>query len=166
MFSLFQGFTSSHISRLVVHVILINQLFKNLVAQLVPFDSFNMLCFSLDQFHFLVYIFLLLFQSLEKLIDKISEMAAVMHKAVAVDDENFAKNKEKLVQLQYENNGLREILEVCTTAKQKILESVSVDTDNKAIQTEDLSRVSDSDDNISLDSVSTVVEQDDISQET
>lgn len=98
------------------------------------------------------------------MIDKISEMAAVMHKAVTVDDENFAKNKEKLDQLQYENNGLREILEVCTTAKQKILESV--DTDNKAIQTEDISRVSDSDDNISLDSVSTVVEQDDIGQET
>lgn len=109
---------------------------------------------------------MLLFQSLEKLIDKISEMAAVMHKAVTADDENFAKNKEKLDQLQYENNGLREILEVCTTAKQKILESVSVDTDNKAIQTEDISRVSDSDDNISLDSVSTVVEQDDIGQET
>lgn len=109
---------------------------------------------------------MLLFQSLEKLIDKISEMAAVMHKAVTVDDENFAKNKEKLDQLQYENNGLREILEVCTTAKQKILENVSVDTDNKAIQTEDISIVSDSDDNISLDSVSTVVEQDDIGQET
>lgn len=123
-------------------------------------------CFSLDQFPFFVFIFMLLFQSLEKLIDKISEMAAVMHKAVTVDDENFAKNKEKLDQLQYENNGLREILEVCTTAKQKILESVSVDTDNKAIQTEDISRVSDSDDNISLDSVSTVVEQDDIGQET
>lgn len=105
-------------------------------------------------------------QSLEKLIDKISEMAAVMQKAVTVDDENFAKNKEKLDQLQYENNGLREILEVCTTAKQKILENVSVDTDNKAIQTEDISRVSDSDDNISLDSVSTVVEQDDIGVET
>lgn len=124
-------------------------------------------CFSLDQFPFFVFIFnMLLFQSLEKLIDKISEMAVVMHKAATVDDENFAKNKEKLDQLQYENNGLREILEVCTTAKQKILENVSVDTDNKAIQTEDISRVSDSDDNISLDSVSTVVEQDDIGQET
>lgn len=93
-------------------------------------------------------------------------MAAVMQKAVIVDDENSAKNKEKLVQLQYENNGLREILEVCTTAKQKILQSVSVDTDDKLIQTDDLSKMSDSDDNISLDSVSTVVEQENFNSET
>jgi hypothetical protein len=93
-------------------------------------------------------------------------MAAVMQRSVTIDNEHSAKDQEKLVQLQYENNGLREILEVCTTAKQKILETVSIETDSKCVQTEDLSKVSDSDDNISLDSVSTVVEQGDIDQET
>ncbi|CAG2185272.1 FGFR1 oncogene partner 2 homolog [Mytilus edulis] len=76
-------------------------------------------------------------REIEQLIDKISEMAAVMQKAASVDDQLSAHDHEKLTQLQLENNGLREILEVCTTAKQKILDNVkATDSDDKSAQTD------------------------------
>lgn len=71
------------------------------------------------------------------LIDKVCEMAAIMQKAVVVDDESSAKDNEKFVQLQEENKGLRELLEVCSTAKQKIIESIGLEHDDKYCQTED-----------------------------
>ncbi|XP_076116346.1 FGFR1 oncogene partner 2 homolog isoform X2 [Mytilus galloprovincialis] len=76
-------------------------------------------------------------REIEQLIDKISEMAAVMQKAASVDDQLSAHDHEKLTQLQLENNGLREILEVCTTAKQKILDNVkATESDDKSAQTD------------------------------
>ncbi|KAK3103018.1 hypothetical protein FSP39_015803 [Pinctada imbricata] len=100
-------------------------------------------------------------KDLEKLLDKICEMAAVMQKSVAIDDEAAAKDNEQLVQLQQENNGLREILEVCTTAKQKIMESMVVELDDKSSQTEEFDgNISQDSDTLSVDSVSTVVSQD------
>lgn len=77
-------------------------------------------------------------KDLERLIDKICEMAAVMQRAVMVDESASAKDQELFTQLQKENNGLRELLEVCTTAKQKILQSITVEQDDKYCQTEDL----------------------------
>ena len=88
-------------------------------------------------------------------------MAAVMQKSVVIDDEAAAKDNERLVQLQQENNGLREILEVCTTAKQKILETMVVELDDKSSQTEEFDgNISQDSDTLSVDSVSTVVSQD------
>lgn len=76
-------------------------------------------------------------REIEKLIDKISEMAAVMQKAAAVDDAMVAPVQEKLKQLEQENTGLREILEVCTTAKQKIMSGLeAIETEEKSIQTD------------------------------
>lgn len=76
-------------------------------------------------------------QEIEKLIDKISEMAAVMQKAAAVDDAMVVPVQEKLKQLEQENTGLREILEVCTTAKQKIMSGLeAIETEEKSIQTD------------------------------
>ncbi|XP_052825213.1 FGFR1 oncogene partner 2 homolog isoform X1 [Octopus bimaculoides] len=57
-----------------------------------------------------------------QMIDKICEMAAVMQKAVAVDDTAVSKVQERLTQLEIENRGLREMLEICSTTKHRILE--------------------------------------------
>ena len=106
--------------------------------------------------------FFISLQDLEQLIDKICEMAAVMQKSVAIDDEASSKDNERLVQLQQENNGLREILEICTTAKQKIMETMKVEVEEKSSQTEEFDgNVSQDSDSLSLDSVSTVVSQGD-----
>ncbi|XP_046342138.1 FGFR1 oncogene partner 2 homolog isoform X1 [Haliotis rufescens] len=56
-----------------------------------------------------------------QLLDKIDEMAAVMHKAVKIDDDSVSKEQEQVKQLQTENKALREILEVCTTSGDRIL---------------------------------------------
>ncbi|CAH1773604.1 unnamed protein product [Owenia fusiformis] len=50
-------------------------------------------------------------QMLEK-IDKIYEMAAVMQKAVAIDDAHGASQLEKIQKLEIENEGLREMLDI------------------------------------------------------
>ncbi|XP_074659935.1 FGFR1 oncogene partner 2 homolog [Tubulanus polymorphus] len=48
-------------------------------------------------------------------IDKICEMAAVMQKAVAIDDKVCGEDKEQIIRLQIENKGLRELLEISAT---------------------------------------------------
>ncbi|KAJ8299632.1 hypothetical protein KUTeg_023692 [Tegillarca granosa] len=75
-------------------------------------------------------------KDLEVLIDKISEMAAVMQKAIAVDDKAAAKDHEQITKLTVENQGLRELLEVCSTAKQRILDTMNVEQDEKGCQTD------------------------------
>ncbi|KAL5006273.1 hypothetical protein ScPMuIL_015079 [Solemya velum] len=62
-------------------------------------------------------------QDVVTLVDKVCEMAAVMQKAVATDEKSAVRDQEKITQLELENKGLREMLEVCTTTKMKILET-------------------------------------------
>ena len=64
---------------------------------------------------------------MEKLVDKICEMANVMQKSVNVDEDASIKDKERLTQLEIENKGLRELLEICSTARFPILESMNED---------------------------------------
>lgn len=72
-------------------------------------------------------------QDMDKLINKICEMANIMQKSVNVDEDASAQDKERLTQLEIENNGLRELLEICSTSRFRILnESV---TDDKGCQT-------------------------------
>lgn len=59
---------------------------------------------------------------MEKLVTKICEMADVMQKSVNVDEDASIKDKERLTQLEIENKGLRELLEICSTAKFPILD--------------------------------------------
>ena len=54
-------------------------------------------------------------------------MANVMHKAVTVDEDASVQNKERLTQLEIENKGLRELLEICSTSTMKILENTDND---------------------------------------
>lgn len=53
---------------------------------------------------------------LQERADKICEMAAVMARAVALDDEGLAKEEERFRQLSVENRGLRELLEISNKA--------------------------------------------------
>ncbi|CAG5133323.1 unnamed protein product [Candidula unifasciata] len=59
--------------------------------------------------------------SMCQLMDKIDEMAGVMQKAIEVDDTVGNVEKERLSQLELENKALREMLEICTTSKDRII---------------------------------------------
>ncbi|XP_038625942.1 FGFR1 oncogene partner 2 [Tachyglossus aculeatus] len=45
-------------------------------------------------------------------VDQISEMAAVMRKAIEIDERQSCKEQERIFQLEQENKGLREILQI------------------------------------------------------
>ncbi|XP_036315078.1 FGFR1 oncogene partner 2 isoform X1 [Pipistrellus kuhlii] len=45
-------------------------------------------------------------------IDQITEMAAVMKKAIEIDEQQGCKEQERIFQLEQENKGLREILQI------------------------------------------------------
>ncbi|TRZ11193.1 hypothetical protein HGM15179_015915 [Zosterops borbonicus] len=45
-------------------------------------------------------------------VDQITEMAAVMRKAIEVDERHGCKEQERITQLEQENRGLREILQI------------------------------------------------------
>ena len=70
---------------------------------------------------------------MEKLVNKICEMANVMQKSVNVDEDASIKDKERLTQLEIENKGLRELLEICSTARFPILDHAI--NDDKICQT-------------------------------
>ncbi|XP_050409826.1 FGFR1 oncogene partner 2 homolog [Patella vulgata] len=73
-------------------------------------------------------------EDVTNLLSKIHEMAAVMKKAVDVDEEMSTKEYEELTKLKTENQTLREILEICTTSKDRIVQDE--DTEDKSSQTE------------------------------
>ncbi|XP_078075679.1 FGFR1 oncogene partner 2 homolog isoform X3 [Mustelus asterias] len=45
-------------------------------------------------------------------VDKINEMATVMRKAIELDEQRLFKEQERIVQLEFENKGLREVLQI------------------------------------------------------
>ncbi|XP_035396737.1 FGFR1 oncogene partner 2 isoform X1 [Cygnus atratus] len=45
-------------------------------------------------------------------VDQITEMAAVMRKAIDIDEKHGCKEQERIIQLEQENKGLREILQI------------------------------------------------------
>ncbi|XP_020380744.1 FGFR1 oncogene partner 2 homolog [Rhincodon typus] len=45
-------------------------------------------------------------------VDKINEMATVMRKAIEIDEQRLFKEQERIVQLEFENKGLREVLQI------------------------------------------------------
>lgn len=53
-----------------------------------------------------------LFQELQAHVDQITEMAAVMRKAIEIDEQQGCKEQERIFQLEQENKGLREILQI------------------------------------------------------
>ena len=74
-------------------------------------------------------------QEMEKLINKICEMANVMQKSVTVDEDASVADREKLTQLEIENKGLRELLEICSTGRFRILEDgLEAEHQDKSIQ--------------------------------
>lgn len=81
----------------------------------------------------LVYSFYL--QELERRSEKISEMAAIMKKAVEIDDENFSKEQEKINRLISENKLIRDILELNQIQSEVAQKSVLKRTD-ESVQTD------------------------------
>lgn len=51
-------------------------------------------------------------KELQTHVDKISEMAAVMRKAVDIDEKQVHMEHEHIAQLEFENKGLREVLQI------------------------------------------------------
>lgn len=51
-------------------------------------------------------------QELQAHVDQITEMAAVMRKAIEIDEHQGCKEQERIFQLEQENKGLREILQI------------------------------------------------------
>ncbi|XP_069760552.1 FGFR1 oncogene partner 2 homolog [Narcine bancroftii] len=45
-------------------------------------------------------------------VDKINEMATVMRKAIEIDEQRLFKEQERIIQLEFENKGLREVLQI------------------------------------------------------
>ncbi|KAH3877338.1 FGFR1 oncogene partner 2 homolog [Dreissena polymorpha] len=74
-------------------------------------------------------------KEMEKLINKICEMANIMQKSVTVDEDASAADKERLTQLEIENRGLRELLEICSTGRFRIREDQPLSTDNRGCKT-------------------------------
>ncbi|XP_054974017.1 FGFR1 oncogene partner 2 isoform X2 [Sorex araneus] len=51
-------------------------------------------------------------KELQAHVDQITEMAAVMKKAIELDEQQGSKEQERIFQLEQENKGLREILQI------------------------------------------------------
>lgn len=51
-------------------------------------------------------------KELQAHVDQITEMAAVMKKAIEIDEQQGCKEQERIFQLEQENKGLREILQI------------------------------------------------------
>ncbi|VTJ89782.1 Hypothetical predicted protein [Marmota monax] len=51
-------------------------------------------------------------KELQARVDQITEMAAVMRKAIEIDQQQGCKEQERIFQLEQENKGLREILQI------------------------------------------------------
>ncbi|XP_049639805.1 FGFR1 oncogene partner 2 isoform X2 [Suncus etruscus] len=51
-------------------------------------------------------------KELQAHVDQITEMAAVMKKAIEIDEQQGCKEQERIFQLEQENRGLREILQI------------------------------------------------------
>jgi hypothetical protein len=75
----------------------------------------------------------LLIQIITSQADKITEMAAVMKTAAALDEENELKEKEAFHSLKEENAALREIVNIAnkygSLNKESFVESKTVQTD-------------------------------------
>ncbi|XP_073645030.1 FGFR1 oncogene partner 2 isoform X1 [Tursiops truncatus] len=52
------------------------------------------------------------FLELQAHVDQITEMAAVMRKAIEIDEQQGCREQERIFQLEQENKGLREILQI------------------------------------------------------
>lgn len=73
---------------------------------------------------------------MQEKLDKIYEMAAVMWKAVKIDDQYVDHDQETIAQLQKENASMRELLQIstsCTHALVQPLEEKTTQTDEEEL---------------------------------
>lgn len=72
-------------------------------------------------------------QEMQEKLDKIYEMAAVMWKAVKIDDEYVDHDQETIAQLKKENASMRELLQISTSCTQALVQPL----EEKTTQTEE-----------------------------
>ena len=82
---------------------------------------------------FILYVFYL--QELERRSEKISEMTAVMKKAVEIDDENFSKEQEKINRLISQNNLIRDVLEL-NQIRSELAQKSALKRTDESVQTD------------------------------
>ncbi|KAH0616447.1 hypothetical protein JD844_027550 [Phrynosoma platyrhinos] len=68
-------------------------------------------------------------------VDQITEMAAVMRKAIDIDEQQGCKEQERIFQLEQENKGLREILQITRESFLNLKEDASESTSLSALVT-------------------------------
>lgn len=64
--------------------------------------------------------------------DKICEMAAVMQKAVSIDDGLAVSDEQLLQQLRVENQTLRDLLHISNASQLRLVESADSETQTKS----------------------------------
>ncbi|XP_029456029.1 FGFR1 oncogene partner 2 [Rhinatrema bivittatum] len=73
-------------------------------------------------------------------VDKINEMKAVIRRAIEIDEQQGSKEQERIVQLEQENKGLREILQITRESFLNLKkEDASENTLSTLVTTSDLS---------------------------
>ncbi|GFQ98639.1 FGFR1 oncogene partner 2 homolog [Trichonephila clavata] len=75
-------------------------------------------------------------QELQQRTEKISEMAAVMKKAVEIDDENFSKEQAIVTRLERENKLLRDVLELNASYRSETAQKAVIQKTDEGVQTE------------------------------
>ncbi|GIY55112.1 FGFR1 oncogene partner 2 homolog [Caerostris extrusa] len=68
--------------------------------------------------------------------EKITEMAAVMKKAIEIDDENFLKEQEIVNRLERENKLLRDVLELNASRRSGTAQKAVIEKTDEGVQTE------------------------------
>ncbi|XP_053109161.1 FGFR1 oncogene partner 2 isoform X1 [Hemicordylus capensis] len=68
-------------------------------------------------------------------VDQITEMAAVMRKAIELDEQQGCKEQERIFQLEQENKGLREILQITRESFLNLKDDASESTSLSALVT-------------------------------
>ncbi|KAF8764090.1 FGFR1 oncogene partner 2 homolog [Argiope bruennichi] len=72
----------------------------------------------------------------QKRTEKIAEMAAVMKKAIEIDDEKIMKEQQIVSRLERENKLLRDVLELNAAQRSVIAQKAVVETTDESVQTE------------------------------
>ncbi|XP_061438197.1 FGFR1 oncogene partner 2 isoform X1 [Rhineura floridana] len=74
-------------------------------------------------------------KELQEHVDQITEMAAVMRKAIEMDEQQGCKEQERIFQLEQENKGLREILQITRESFLNLRDDASESTSLSALVT-------------------------------
>lgn len=75
-------------------------------------------------------------QEVQRRIDKVEEMVAIMQKATEVDEKNYVEEQKKIEQLMNQNKLLREFLEIGKSSQPNFARKVCIERTDEAVQTD------------------------------